>query len=123
LTPVLGIQNHFFRIRIPKFLVRIFPLIAFMYVLEPVRQKKKKFSNKYRYFFFSFKCLICDFSQQKIILQQCLDPTQGLVRKTMFKSRYRCESISYQHAPQTEHCVENTNNVVRLDIVSSTYRY
>jgi hypothetical protein len=36
---------------------------------------EEKFSNRKTYVFFSFKCLICDFSQKKIILQLCLDPT------------------------------------------------
>jgi hypothetical protein len=41
------------------------PLIAFICVLVSVRQRKK-FSNWKTYVFFSFKCLICDFSQNKI---------------------------------------------------------
>jgi hypothetical protein len=64
-------QHFLFRIRILRLILyfdtkffKMVPLIAFICVLESVRQRKK-FSNWKTYvFFFSFKCLICDFAQK-----------------------------------------------------------
>jgi hypothetical protein len=71
----------FFRIRIfilifwPKFFLNgashCFYTVP-VCVLESVRQRS--FPTEKLPYFFSFKCFICDFSQKKFILQQCLDP-------------------------------------------------
>jgi hypothetical protein len=46
--------------------------MAFICVLDCTTEKKVFQLKNLR--FFSFKCLICDFSQRIFILQQCLDP-------------------------------------------------